>query len=243
MVQTHCLVQPIKGNTLQHINPDDLSNDQRYLYKMNQAILSGQCPSDLADCRPGPMAHAQWLTRASRILRLYISIDNPSTNLCTLLTYIVRVYAPVWFEIKSKPSCVDGARHLWKLKNYTRFLPVNLREVVDPVIERNAYFAHPGNHIISRLTDERPGIRKLPVKRIFVARTQNSTILRVFKVSSIIFTPKEYFEMIDWLSSCRVEPSDANDGPANTLYLLVRGERYYYSSVLLSRFTMSHPSC
>jgi len=65
--------------------------------------------------------------------------------------------------------------HLWKLINYTRYLPVNLREVVDPVIERNAYFAHPENFIISRLTDERPGIRKLAVKRIFLARTQNST--------------------------------------------------------------------
>jgi len=96
--------EPKQGNTRTHINPDDLSNDQRYLYKMNQAILSGQCPSDLAGCQPGPMSHAQWLTTTSRILHLYISIDHPSTILRTLVTYIVQIYPPVWFEIKPKQT-------------------------------------------------------------------------------------------------------------------------------------------
>lgn len=89
----------------------DLSSDQRYLYEITSAVINGNCHSDLANRTPGKMSHARWLTKANRILRLYISTSEPSENLKNLATFVVRVYAPIWFQIKMHPSCKDGSRH------------------------------------------------------------------------------------------------------------------------------------
>ena len=56
------------------------------------------------------MAHSRWLTKANRILRLYVSQDDPSTALQLVTLFIVQVYVPEWFFIKTKPSCKDGPK-------------------------------------------------------------------------------------------------------------------------------------
>ena len=73
------------------------------------------------------MAHSRWLTTANRLLRLYISSSQPSQSLVTLVEYIVKVYAPLWLEIKLKPQCYYGATHLWKVIHLSRFLPTTER--------------------------------------------------------------------------------------------------------------------
>ncbi|GBO09129.1 hypothetical protein AVEN_122935-1 [Araneus ventricosus] len=115
-----------------------LSDDQRYLKDMFQAVSDGNCPNGLANRKPGPVAHSRWLTTASRILRLYVSIRNPSDNLVILVTYILNVYTPVWFSIKMKSSITEGSRHLWKIMKYSRYMQQDdLRQVVDGVIQTN----------------------------------------------------------------------------------------------------------
>lgn len=81
------------------IDIKDLSSDQLYLYRIVSAVTTGECPADLSYKSPGKMSHARWLTRANRVLRLYISTSNPSDKLVTLATYVVKVYAPTWFHI------------------------------------------------------------------------------------------------------------------------------------------------
>jgi hypothetical protein len=139
-------------------------------------------------------------------MTLNVSTSEPSTNLCTLVTYIVRVYAPVWFEVKAKPCAANGSRHLWSLIQYTRYLPLDLRTMVDAVIQRNAYVAHPENVLLAMMTGKRQDIRKLAYKRVLAARQTETVTLRVFKVPSIRFEAAEYFEMIDWWSADRLEP-------------------------------------
>ncbi|GBM70916.1 hypothetical protein AVEN_263589-1 [Araneus ventricosus] len=51
-----------------------LSNDQKYLYDICLAISRGECYSDLALRKPGPVVHSRWLTIAGRILRLRSSV-------------------------------------------------------------------------------------------------------------------------------------------------------------------------
>lgn len=92
-----------------------LSTDQKYLYQMCQAVSSGSCSPDLSNKNPGKMAHARWLTTVNRILRLYVSTLNPSTQLIKLTEYIVKVYAPVWFYIKRESSFKQGPSHVYKL--------------------------------------------------------------------------------------------------------------------------------
>ena len=100
----------IDGPDLPALSKDiDLSTDQRYLYDMCCSIKTGKCDDDLANKKPGPVNHSRWLTTATRILRLYVATEKPSKKLMTLSSYVVKVYVPVWFSIKTKWSCIHGA--------------------------------------------------------------------------------------------------------------------------------------
>jgi glutamine synthetase adenylyltransferase len=119
----------------------DLSTDQQYLDKIVSAVISGEFPEDLSNKSteylsnkpPGKLSHARWITRASRILRLYESTKEPSENLKTLATFVVKVYAPSWFLIKNKPSCKDGTRNLFNIIKASRYLPETLKKLKIPL--------------------------------------------------------------------------------------------------------------
>lgn len=181
-----------------------LSTDQKYLYEMCQAVSIGFCSPELANRQPGKMTHSRWLTSANRILRLYVSTLNPSENLKMLVNYVVKVYAPIWFLIKQNASFKDGAKHIFQLITYSRFLPENLRYVVDSVVERNAFFAHPENLLVSMLFDERDHIRELAFRRIIKAREAEKNIkCRIFKTPKINFSATDYTEIIEW-GECQI---------------------------------------
>lgn len=197
--------QPIPTD-LPELSAEEISTDQKYLYKIVQAVSTGTFPNDLANKSPGKMSHARWLTRANRILRLYISVKTPSENLITLATYIVRVYAPIWFAIKTHPSCKDGPRHLFKLIELTRYLPTTLKNIVDPVIQRNAYFAHPENLLLAMLTDFQPHIRELAARRILKARSAKPKRLRLFQLPEVNFNASTYYDLLDWQENITEPP-------------------------------------
>lgn len=182
------------------INADDLSTDQKYLYKICTAVITGKCPDDLAHKSPGKLSHARWLTKANRILRLYISTSKPSENLIQLSHYVVKVYTPVWFHVKAHPTLQSGSRNFFQLIKNSRYLPSELKVVIDPVIQRNAYFAHPENLLLSLLTDEQQHLREIAVNKIMNAR--NSPVTgnkpRVFEVPEINFNAICYNEIINW---------------------------------------------
>ena len=50
------------------------------------AVQSGVVNQNLAVKSPGNIHHARWLTRANRILRLYVSTKNPEENLVQLVS-------------------------------------------------------------------------------------------------------------------------------------------------------------
>ena len=181
-----------------------ISTDQTYLYRIVSAVSTGILPKDLANKSPGKMSHARWLTRANRILRLYVSMESPSKNLVILATYVVKVYAPTWFAIKIHPSCKDGARHLFKLIAATRYLPTELRAKIDPVIQRNSYFAHPENLLIAMLTDSERQIRELAARRILKARSIQQNKLRLFQLPTLKFDALSYTDLIDWEENTRI---------------------------------------
>ena len=59
------------------------------------------------------------------------------------------------------PSLKLGAVHVFKLVQKTRQLSVRVREIIDPVIQRKAYFCHPENLLISMVLAERVHVRQL----------------------------------------------------------------------------------
>lgn len=196
--------------TLPKLDLKELSTDQRYLYEMVEAIGKGDVPPSLAIRNPGKMAHSRWLTTANRILRLYVATTDASSNLQILTEYVVKVYAVTWFQIKSQPSCTEGAKHLFEIIKLSRFLPENLRDIVNPVIQRNGYFSHPENVLLAMLTDSRSHVRELGLRRILKCRSDqshgNGKAIREFKIPKLNFHATDYIELINWQSITYAEP-------------------------------------
>lgn len=192
------------------ITKTDLSKDQQYLLDIYQAVKTGECPSDLAVKNPGPLSHSRWLTCANRTLRLYISEVTPSEELKMLVNYIMKVYAPAWFEIKRHPSVKFGPVHFFKVVHSSRQLPDNVKQIIDPVIQRNAFFCHPENMLISMAVDERIHVRQLAFRRLLKARKQEpkGKSVRTFQPPTINFAASDYIELIDW-SQCKLSPPPA----------------------------------
>lgn len=185
---------------------DDLSTDQKYLYDICQAVKSGVCSEQLSKRQPGKMVHSRWLTTASRILRLYVATENPSENLQILSHFVMKVYAPMWFCIKAQPSCIYGARHLFKTIRLCDYLLPELKDLVYKSIQRNGYFGSPENIILAMLFDERKHIRQLGFQRILKSRELNYKDQRHFVVPELFFDAKEYFEIIDCQKVVWTEP-------------------------------------
>jgi hypothetical protein len=201
----------------------DLSTDQRYLYEMCQAVASGTCSEALLHRSPGKLVMSRWLTMANRVLRLYVATKEPDNTLVDITEFVLKVYAPLWFAIKSKPSCIDGARHLWMLVNKSRYLREDLKSIVDPVIQRNAYYAHPENLLLALITDERQHIRELGIRRVMRARASKKPqrFIRTFDVPELNFDAADYIDLIDWQTCELTEPPLTKDLSDSDLEQLV----------------------
>ena len=101
---------------------------------------------------------------------LYVAMDQPFQQLKSIPTFIMSVYAPMWFAIKVNSCCKDGAKHIFRLISKSRYLSTDLKEIVDRVIQRNSFFAHQENILIAMITDDRELVRELGLRRILKAR-------------------------------------------------------------------------
>lgn len=208
------------------VTVDDLSSDQQYLLNICQAVITGECSVSLSHRQPGQLVMSRWLTLANRVLRLYVATEKPTDNLKKLVEFVIKVYAPMWFTIKSKPSCKDGSRHLWMQMKRSRYLPDEMKAVVDPVIQRNGYFGHPENILLAMLTDEKQHIRQLGLRRIMRARASKVRLrgVRSFEVPPLNFNADEYFDIIDWQKCLLTEPPVTKSLSDEELESLIQNE-------------------
>ena len=144
------------------------------------------------------MSHARWLTTANRILRLYVATSNPHGPLILLAEFVMKVYARVWFCIKTKPSCKYGGLHVWETINFSRYLDDSLRQIIDPVIQRNAFFAHPENMLLCMLVDDGRHVRELGLRRILKDnKAKLSFTVRQLEIPALNVDASDYTELID----------------------------------------------
>ena len=203
-----------------------LSSDQKYLLDICNAVARGHCPPSLALTSPGKLCYSRSLTTANRILRFYVASSEPSDNLRLNVEFIIKVSCKMWFTIRSNPSCSEGARHLWQTIRYWNDA---LKTIVDPVISRNAYYAHPENLLLAMISDDRPHIRTLGLRRIMKARSmtpsENGTTIRKFIVPELNFNANDYSEIIDWQKCLLTEPPITVEISDETLEkMILKGE-------------------
>ena len=105
-------------------------------------------------------------------------------------------------------SCTEGAKHVWRLIAFSRYLKPSLKETVEKVIQRNAYFYHVENLLLAMMADDRKHVRKLALRRILAAReeVQSNVKLRQFRVPVINFAADDYIDLIDWTEVEKFEP-------------------------------------
>ena len=92
-------------------NKQLLSSDQLSFFEIVNAVKTGVVLHRFNSRTPGRLNHARWLTLANRVLRLYISTEDPSNELILLAKLIVNSYAVVWFDIKKHSNCWNAAPH------------------------------------------------------------------------------------------------------------------------------------
>lgn len=184
---------------------DDLSTDQCYLYKICQAISSGYCSPQLAQKNPGKICHSRWLTLANHLLRLYISLSNPSENVKILVEFIMKVYAPSWFSIKYQFQIYNASKHVYNIIERSRFLSPELFKIIEKVLQRNCFALHEENLILSMLFDKDKNVRIMAVQQIINIRETGSKSIRYFKLPRINFDALNYYDTVDW-STAKTEP-------------------------------------
>lgn len=86
--------------------------------------------------------------------------------------------------------------HVLKLIALSRCLSSDVKKIIDPVIKRNAFFAHPENLLLAMLYDERNYIRELSLRRIITARKNLRPGVRIFKTPKLNFNASDYIDMI-----------------------------------------------
>ena len=100
---------------------------------------------------------------------------------------------------QKKFSILDGPLHLLNMVGRSRYLRPELLEVVDKVIKRNAYFAHPENILLAMLADENLLIRELALRRILKSRKESSRReLRTFDLQEVNLKATKYHELVFW---------------------------------------------
>lgn len=176
------------------------STDAQYLFEIAIAISEGAVSSILANKKPGPIVNSCWLTKACRILRLYVATPAPSYSLKTLAEYLMRVYVPMYFNVKYYSSVIYGSTNLFKFIRWTRYLPPGALEVVNERIENNSYFAHPENILLAMLFDGRKEVLNRAIKKILRYRAELQDLsakVREYKKPPINFNCTDYTNMVD----------------------------------------------
>ena len=109
---------------------NDLSTDQKFLYKITTCIHNSSADISIYSTKIGPMDHSRWLTLASRMCRLYISDHklegDAKNNLKSIVTFVVKHYSPMWFDVKCEPLYTDGPRHVLSSIQRFKLLPENI---------------------------------------------------------------------------------------------------------------------
>ena len=111
------------------------------------------------------------------------------------------IYIPAWFQIKSNSNLTNGARHFFTLLNCSQSMTQRVRDVVNRVLQRNGFFAHPENILISMLMDEQEHVGEMAWRKILKCRSNSSLETRKFVVPKVLFDAEHYYEMIDWQST------------------------------------------
>ena len=192
----------------QHI-VEDLSSDQKYAYKIVQAIRAGKVPVELANMDIGPVVHSRFQTTASRFCRLWVSVHGFKgknlANMRCIVEFIIGVYFPMWFQAKVKHSFIEGPRHVLKKLELLTHQKKKIQNLVAPQIARGAWFSHSEAVLQTLLCSEDRDERNFAVNIILKVRNgaEKGDLTTRKRVHGDTFNPKakKLIELCSWDSN------------------------------------------
>ena len=150
---------------------DDLSSDQYYAYRICSAVMLGSVDANLEFLEVGKLNHLRWLTLGLRILRFYVAQEKPTSNLSTLAKFLIKVYFPIWFQIKFNNKITDGPKNYLNILTQVMGFPNKIiQDIAVAVLQRNAYFAHHENVLLAMMAHNNHNVRLLAVNKILITR-------------------------------------------------------------------------
>ena len=118
------------------------------------------------------------------------------------------MYTPMWFTIKRQHDISHANLHVFETISKCQMLPLKVREIVIPVVERNAYDAHPESILCAMISSSDKKYRELAWRRNLRCREKNvsSSVIRNFRVPKLNIKASSYVELIDWSEIPGSEP-------------------------------------
>ena len=77
----------------------------------------------------------------------------------------MKAYTKMWYKMKANSFVTSGVRHSFNAISLVKQQSDELQKVVFPVLQRNAYFAHPENILIAMLADENANMLTIILQR------------------------------------------------------------------------------
>ena len=184
---------------------DQLSTDQSILYKRVQAVRTGVLSKDVALLTGGSLVHSRWLTFASELCMLWMSKHGLTGELYdrlrTVVTYIVSVYAVLWFEIKMKNSWLDGPRHVLKHLECLRLQSQEVQKILLPYLKTSSWYAHSEPILQTMLASSNQDERNFAVDKILKMRGREDfgkSDPRKRKLPKMNIEATSLLDLIDW---------------------------------------------
>ena len=161
---------------------NDLSSDQKLLYKLVQMVKCGKKIPNIELYEIGGISQARWLTHSSAIILIYCSkhglTEEATRKLKLIATHITNCYAPMWFKFKTYPLLTDAPRHWFCLLRICAESDPEVGDIALKNITRNSYYFHSESIILCYVTSKSREERVIAVEIIkkIRARSQNPSI-------------------------------------------------------------------
>ena len=204
---------PLPSEDLPIISEDVVENfnsDQKYLYKIALTITTGKIPENFARYKIADLNHARWTTSSSRLGRFYISKEKKKLDpesleiLKTIVKYIVQVYLPVFFQIRSSKSWLDAPRIYLDLLKRLRKQSPEVRSILSKSIQLGAYCLNEETLLLTMLQDPDEEMRRFAIRKIEDIRSKDgnpnigNSRFRKKETPKINFDATSLKDVIDW---------------------------------------------
>ena len=93
------------------------------------SISSGEIDKSLVSRKLSPLCHSRWLTLAIRLLALYTREKKPNETLKKPVSYIIKVYAFAWFEIKTSSKLHEAPKILFTISRLNQLPDEDVKKI------------------------------------------------------------------------------------------------------------------